>query len=113
VRKARNLPRVHDLVGDQNVLNPRQDQILRLPKLGAGDALCARLDLPPSQLRALVGLIVGPERNARAFDQPPHRADVLFQRVHVHDQRGRFQLFGLHVRSPFDPQFRRPESFGS
>jgi len=58
--EAPHLGRSDNLVGDQNVMDPRCREHLRLAKLGTGDADCARRKFLPNELQRLLPLGMGP-----------------------------------------------------
>ena len=73
--------------GDQQCIDSGVRQCLRFAELGDTDSQGSGGDLTASDLRALVGLGVGPQRDVLRASMRRHRCDVALQNIEVDDER--------------------------
>ena len=93
--QATDLGRVDNLVRQQDAADAVLNQAFGFVKRGAGDTDGAGIQLPCSQLRALVVLKMRPELRWHASEKSSHALQVGFHPVEVHQKgRGLDFLFG-------------------
>jgi hypothetical protein len=115
IQQAAELLLTDDREGQQHVLERQRhaaglaavQQRLDLPDLRQGQADCACFKLHPRDLDGLVGLGVGPQRDAVLAGVVRHRADVLLQHVQVDDEHRCIELGDVHDPSVFRPHRAR------
>jgi hypothetical protein len=99
-------------VRDEDIVDPRSRHHLGLADLGDGDATRSAVELKPGDLRRLVGLRVGAERDVGIPRGAGHPIEVRLEAVEVDQQGWRVEIrdqHGVALRLMHAGSWERPE----